>query len=83
MEPSPYEETLSKIEVLTKEAASNGAKIVAFQETAIKVIEKDENTFIEQCKNRVILMKGFAGMPFQLWAGPWPGWLTRTWKKPG
>ncbi len=48
---SPYEETMSKIEVLTEKAASNGAKIVAFQETALKINEKDEATLIERCKS--------------------------------
>lgn len=44
---SPYEKTMSQIEDLTKEAASNGANIVAFQEAAIKIHEKDEKNLIE------------------------------------
>lgn len=67
-ELSPYEEIMSKIEALTEEAASNGAKIVAFQETAIKVSEKDENTFIERCKsiaveNDVYFSLGYGVLP--------------------
>jgi apolipoprotein N-acyltransferase len=44
---SPYEKTISKIETLTKEAASNGAEIVAFQEAALRIHEKDEAKIIE------------------------------------
>lgn len=40
--PSPFEETLFYIERLTKNASSNHAKIVTFQETAIKIREDDE-----------------------------------------
>ncbi len=47
-ELSPYEETISRIEALTEEAASKGAKIVAFQETAVKIQEAKEDTFIER-----------------------------------
>jgi len=50
-EPSPFEETMSKIEALTEDATSNGAKIVAFQETAIKVSEADEPNLIERSKS--------------------------------
>lgn len=39
--PVPYDETLNRIEMLTAEAASAGAEIVAFQETAMTVLEED------------------------------------------
>ena len=42
-DPSDYAATLAQIETLTKEAASNGAKIVAFQESALKINEVDED----------------------------------------
>jgi apolipoprotein N-acyltransferase len=41
-EPSPFEETLSHIETLTKKAASHHANIVTLQETAIRIREEDE-----------------------------------------
>jgi len=67
-EPSPYEETIAEIEVLTGKAASNGAKIVAFQETAIKMNEKDETTLVERFKsiavaNDVYLSVGYGVLP--------------------
>jgi apolipoprotein N-acyltransferase len=67
-EPSPYEETMSKIEALTEKAASNGAKIVAFQETAIKINERDETTLVERCKsiaveNDVYFSVGYGVLP--------------------
>jgi apolipoprotein N-acyltransferase len=40
--PSPFEETLFYIERLTKKASLHHAKIVTFQETAIKIREDDE-----------------------------------------
>jgi apolipoprotein N-acyltransferase len=49
--PSPYEETMSKIEALTEKAASNGAKIIAFQEIALKIYEKNETTLVERSKS--------------------------------
>lgn len=69
-EPSPYEETISKIEVLTKKAALNGAKIVVFQETAIKMTEKDESTLVERFKsiaveNDVYLSVGYGVLPHE------------------
>jgi len=47
---SPFEETISKIETLTKKAASNNAKIVAFQETSIKVSEENETKLLNYLK---------------------------------
>lgn len=49
-EPSPYEETMSKIETLTKKAASNNAKIVTFQETSIKIRKENETKLMGQIK---------------------------------
>lgn len=39
---SPYEETIFRIENLTKTAATNDAKIISFQEHAITINEKDQ-----------------------------------------
>jgi apolipoprotein N-acyltransferase len=39
---SPFEQTISKIESLTRKAVSNGAKIVTFQEFATLINEEDE-----------------------------------------
>lgn len=69
-EPSPYEETMFKIEALTEKAASNGAEIVAFQETAIKINEKDETTLIEGFKsiaveNDVYFSVGYGVLPIE------------------
>jgi apolipoprotein N-acyltransferase len=50
-EPSPFEETMSKIEKLTKKAASNNAKIIAFQETSIKISEENETKLMNELKN--------------------------------
>jgi apolipoprotein N-acyltransferase len=67
-DPSPYEETMSRIELLTRQAASNGAKIVAFQETAMKIQEVDEAAFVEQLstvarENDVYLSIGYGVFP--------------------
>jgi apolipoprotein N-acyltransferase len=47
---SPFEETMSKIEILTKKAVSNNAKIVTFQEYSMTVSEENENKLIKQSK---------------------------------
>jgi apolipoprotein N-acyltransferase len=67
-ELSQYEKTMSQIEARTEEAAANGAKIVAFQETAIKVNEKDETKLIEDLttiavENDVYLSIGYGVFP--------------------
>jgi apolipoprotein N-acyltransferase len=67
-EISPYEETLSKIGNLTQSAASNGAKIVAFQETAIKIDETNEADLIARSQmiaseHRVYLSLGYGVFP--------------------
>jgi len=49
-EPSPFEETMSKIETLAKKAASNNANIVAFQETSIKISEENETKLLNHLK---------------------------------
>ena len=46
--PSPFEEVLSHIETLTKKAVSHHAKIVTFQETAIKIREDNEKKLINR-----------------------------------
>jgi apolipoprotein N-acyltransferase len=63
-ELSPYEETLSKIETLTATAASNGVKIVVFQEIALKIHESDETNLLDRSKaiareNGVYLSLGY------------------------
>jgi apolipoprotein N-acyltransferase len=50
-DPYPYEATESKIEHLAKEAASQNAKIVSFQEQAIKIHEEHETKLIHRMKN--------------------------------
>jgi apolipoprotein N-acyltransferase len=47
---SPFEETMSKIEILTKKAVLNNAKIVTFQEYSLTVSEENENKLINQSK---------------------------------
>ena len=49
-EPSQYEETMSKIEVLTIKAASNDAKIITFQEKSIKIGEENEAKLMNKIK---------------------------------
>jgi apolipoprotein N-acyltransferase len=73
-EPSPYEETMSKIEALTEKAASSGAKIVAFQETAIKVNENDENTFIERCKSIAVEYDVYFSLGYGVFPNEGKGW---------
>jgi apolipoprotein N-acyltransferase len=45
---SPFERTISKIENLTRTAASNDAKIVSFQEFSVMVDEEDEGRLKEE-----------------------------------
>ena len=47
---SPFEETILKIENLTRMAALNKAKIVTFQEFAITINKEDESKLIEEYK---------------------------------
>ena len=63
-ELTPMEETMAKIESLTTTAAANDAKIVAFQETALKIQENDEANLLDRSKaiaraNRVYLSLGY------------------------
>ncbi len=65
---SPFEETIYKIESLTKEAVSNNAKIVSFQEFAILIKKEDESRLMEQFKriameNSVYLSVAYAYFP--------------------
>jgi len=46
----PFDERISEIENLTKIAASNGAKIVSFQEYAILINEEDRDKLITKCQ---------------------------------
>lgn len=48
---SPFEQRMAKIEQATSIAASNGAKIVSFQEFAIVINEEDRETFIATCRD--------------------------------
>jgi apolipoprotein N-acyltransferase len=47
---SPFEETMSKIEILTKKAVFNNAKIVTLQEYSMTVNEENVNELIKQSK---------------------------------
>ncbi len=63
-ELTPLEETMSKIESLTTTAAANDARIVAFQEIALKIHERDETNLLERSKaiareNSVFLSLGY------------------------
>jgi apolipoprotein N-acyltransferase len=65
---SPLEETVTRIEALTEDAASGGAKIVAFQEAAMKIHETDEHTVIERLsatamEHGVYLSIGYGVLP--------------------
>jgi apolipoprotein N-acyltransferase len=73
-EPSPYEETMSKIEALTRAAASNGAKILAFQETAIKIQEVDENTFIERLSTAAVANDVYFSIGYGVFPNEGKGW---------
>ena len=46
----PFEKTISRIENLTKEAASNNAKIITFQEYTMAINEKDKDRLVDQYK---------------------------------
>lgn len=73
-EPSPYEETMSKIGALTEEAASNGVTIVAFQETAIKVNEKDESTLIEDLTTIAVENDVYFSLGYGVFPNEGKGW---------
>lgn len=67
-EPSHYDATLAQIEALTEKAASRGAKIVAFQESALKVHETDEDKVMVDfstlaVKNGVYFSIGYGVFP--------------------
>jgi apolipoprotein N-acyltransferase len=47
---SPFTETVSEIEKLTKEAAANEAKIISFQEFALTIYQEEESKLREQFK---------------------------------
>jgi apolipoprotein N-acyltransferase len=73
-EPSPFEETMSKIETLTTKAALEGVKIVAFQETAIKVNEADEPTLIERSKSIAIENDIYFSLGYGIYPDEGKGW---------
>jgi apolipoprotein N-acyltransferase len=67
---SPLEETITRIDALTEEAASDGAKIVAFQEATLKIHETDEETVVERlsataAEHGVYLGLGYGVIPEQ------------------
>ncbi len=67
-QPSDYDAVLVRIEALTRTAASNGARIVAFQESALKVDEADEENMIADFSaiavaNRVYFSVGYGVFP--------------------
>ena len=72
--PSPYEDTMSKIEALTKEAAFHGTKIIVFQEAAIKINEKDENAFIERCKRIAVEHDVYFSVAYGVFPNKGKGW---------
>jgi len=73
-EPSHYERTMSLIEALTQEAAANGAKIVAFQETAIKVNEKDETKLIEDLTTIAVENDVYFSIGYGVFPNEGKGW---------
>jgi apolipoprotein N-acyltransferase len=67
-ETSDYDATLVRIGALTEEAVSSGAKIVAFQESALKVQETDEDKVMADfsalaVKNGVYFSIGYGVFP--------------------
>lgn len=67
-ELSDYDAVLARIEALTNEAASSGAKIVAFQENALNVHETDEDKMMSDfsalaVENGVYFSIGFGVFP--------------------
>jgi apolipoprotein N-acyltransferase len=73
-EPSHYEKTMSQIEALTQEATANGAKIVAFQETAIKVNEKDEPKLIEDLTTIAVENDVYFSIGYGVFPNEGKGW---------
>jgi apolipoprotein N-acyltransferase len=73
-ESSPYEETMSKIEALTETAASNGAKIVAFQETASKVHENDEPMLIDDLTTIAVENDVYFSLGYGVFPNEGKGW---------
>jgi apolipoprotein N-acyltransferase len=47
---SPFEETMSRIEMLTKKVVLNNAKIVTFQENSMTVSKENENRLLKKSK---------------------------------
>jgi apolipoprotein N-acyltransferase len=67
---SPFEETVSTIGRLTRQAAGGGAKIVVWQEFAILVVKENEARFLEAAQrlareNAVYLAIGYSVLPQQ------------------
>lgn len=52
--PHPYEERMSTIKETTRIAASNGAKIVTFQEFTIILNDENRERFIKECQDIAI-----------------------------
>ena len=66
----PFDETMAKIEKSVKKAASNGAKIVSTQETAIKIRDTEEPELFEKAKeiatgNNVYFSLAYGVLPEQ------------------
>jgi apolipoprotein N-acyltransferase len=72
--PSPYEETMSKIEALIEKAASNGAEIIVFQENALKISEKNEPTLIEECKSIADKFDVYFSLGYGVFPNKGKGW---------
>jgi apolipoprotein N-acyltransferase len=65
---SPYEETVTKIENLTKQAVLGGARIVVWQEFAMLINEENEKRFLETAQrlareNAVYLVISYGVLP--------------------
>ncbi len=73
-EPSPYEETISRIEGLTEEAASNGAKIVVFQEAAMKIHEVGEEALVERLSTVAIENDVYFSIGYGVFPDEGKGW---------
>lgn len=73
-EPSDYDATLMRIEALTKEAASNGAKIVAFQESALKVNETNEGRMMADFKAIAVKYSVYFSIGYGVFPSDGKGW---------
>jgi apolipoprotein N-acyltransferase len=71
---SPLDETITQIETLTEAAASDGAKIVAFQEATMKIHEVEEETVIERLSSTAAEHGVYLGIGYGVIPDDGKGW---------